>query len=277
MNATALNKKHQSRAFLWAAPRTISTAFFRAMMNKQDIKVLLEPFSRAYYFSSERVSSRYRNEPTQDNCTFKDIKALCEKEYPGYSSIFVKDMAYYLVGRLQHADYIPEGYRHTFLIRNPQKSVYSLYKMSLNKELTGWDHFDASEVGFKELVQVYNLVTEELGQQAIIVDADDLLKYPDSLLKQYCEKVGMEYEESMLNWEQTAQNMNVFEDWMPWFEGVLTSTTFQPSATKPKSPNIMPDLPKHVRQAIDDNMPSYNKLYRLRIKPQVNSSLAVGQ
>lgn len=64
---------------------------------------------------------------------------------------------------------------------------------------------------------------------------------------------------------------------MPWFEGVLTSTTFQPSATKPKSPNIMPDLPKHVRQAIDDNMPSYNKLYRLRIKPQVNSSLAVGQ
>lgn len=91
-------------------------------------------------------------------------------------------MAYYLGGRLQHADYIPEGYRHTFLIRNPQKSVYSLYKMSLNKELTGWDHFDASEVGFKELVQVYNLVTEELGQQAIIVDADDLLKYPGNFL-----------------------------------------------------------------------------------------------
>ena len=33
-------------------------------------------------------------------------------------------------------------------------------------------------MGFKELYQVYELVTEQLGQEAIVVDADDLLKYP---------------------------------------------------------------------------------------------------
>jgi hypothetical protein len=42
----------------------------------------------------------------------------------------------------------------------------------------GWDHFEANEVGFKELYQVFTLVTEQLGQEAIIIDADDLLKHP---------------------------------------------------------------------------------------------------
>ena len=56
------------------------------------------------------------------------------------------------------------------------------------------------------------------------------------------------------------------QDWMPWFEGVLTSNTFEPSATKPKSPMTMPDLPRHVQKAIDENMTYYNKLYALRLK-----------
>lgn len=54
-----------------------------------------------------------------------------------YETVFVKDMAYYLVDRLDSAEYIPENYTHAFLLRDPHKSVYSLYKMSLNKELTG--------------------------------------------------------------------------------------------------------------------------------------------
>ena len=49
----------------------------------------------------------------------------------------MKDMAYYLVNRLDTPAYIPENYIHAFLLRDPHKSVYSLYKMSLNKDLTG--------------------------------------------------------------------------------------------------------------------------------------------
>ena len=39
------------RLFLWAVPRSISTAFFRAMMNRRRTKVLLEPYSRSYYYA----------------------------------------------------------------------------------------------------------------------------------------------------------------------------------------------------------------------------------
>jgi hypothetical protein len=51
--------------------------------------------------------------------------------------VFIKDMAYYLADRLDTMQYLPENCIHTFLVRDPHKSVYSLYKMSLNKELTG--------------------------------------------------------------------------------------------------------------------------------------------
>jgi len=54
-----------------------------------------------------------------------------------YETVFVKDMAYYLVNRLDTPAYIPDNYIHAFLLRDPHKSVYSLYKMSLNKDLTG--------------------------------------------------------------------------------------------------------------------------------------------
>ena len=46
-------------------------------------------------------------------------------------------MAYYLTNRLNSADALPKNFIHTFLLRAPHKSVYSLYKMSLNTQLTG--------------------------------------------------------------------------------------------------------------------------------------------
>lgn len=44
----------------------------------------------------------------------------------------------------------------------------------------------------------------------------------EDMLRQYCQKVGVEFEESMLKWEDTPKELGVFQDWMPWFEGVLT-------------------------------------------------------
>ena len=46
-------------------------------------QVLLEPYARAYYFGSERVSKRYGTEPEQDSCSYKDIKAMCEQPFSG--------------------------------------------------------------------------------------------------------------------------------------------------------------------------------------------------
>ena len=91
----------------------------------------------------------------------------------------------------------------------------------------------------------------------------------ETTFRLFCDKVGIKFEDRMLNWEDNPQDLAVFQEWMPWFEGVLTTNTFQPSATKPKSPMVMPELPRHVQKAIDENMVYYNKMYALRLKPNL--------
>lgn len=51
-------------------------------------------------------------------------------------------MAYYVWQRGQPdqqlvASLLPDGYTHTFLIREPRRAIKSLYKMSLDTRLTG--------------------------------------------------------------------------------------------------------------------------------------------
>ena len=43
---------------------------------------------------------------------------------------------------------------------------------------SGWNRFDADEAGFKELHKVFKMVTDDLKQPAIVIDADDLLQNP---------------------------------------------------------------------------------------------------
>ena len=54
-----------------------------------DFQVLLEPYSKAYYYSEERISTRYADHPIEANCKFSDMKAICEAPYKGEDEINV--------------------------------------------------------------------------------------------------------------------------------------------------------------------------------------------
>jgi hypothetical protein len=43
---------------LWAVPRSISTAFERVFVERDDFEVLHEPFSASYYYGEDRLSNR---------------------------------------------------------------------------------------------------------------------------------------------------------------------------------------------------------------------------
>ena len=42
----------------------------------------------------------------------------------------------------------------------------------------GWQGFDVTEIGFKEQYELFQYVTEVLGQKAIIIDYDELVHNP---------------------------------------------------------------------------------------------------
>ncbi|CAG8673061.1 7581_t:CDS:2, partial [Racocetra persica] len=93
---------------------------------------------------------------------------------------------------------------HTFLIRNPEKSVKSLYKAKqfLSKANTEFSAkgFDKNSVGLEESKQIFDLL-KDLNKQLIVVDADDLVNDPERILKKYCELIGEEFKEEMTHWE----------------------------------------------------------------------------
>jgi len=93
-----------------------------------------------------------------------------------------------------------------------------------------------------------------------------LYTHTESMFRAYCAKVGVTFEAQMLNWDNEAKDASVFRQWMPWFEGALTSRTFQPSTTTTlHSPRVVPQLPRYVQQTIDDSDVYYRRMYDLRL------------
>src|SRR3954468_12186241 len=81
---------------LWTVPRSISTAFERVFVEREDFKVFHEPFSVSYYYSTERSSDRYaEHEPKEE---YRYEKVLAEILAPHEKPVFFKDMAYYVAG-----------------------------------------------------------------------------------------------------------------------------------------------------------------------------------
>ena len=142
------NTKTQNRKIpkiiLWTAPRCVSTAFERAIIEIPNGKIFHEPFSIPYYFGPQRISKRYNNDKDSINdITYELTANELTESYENNKNIdfvFIKDMAYYVTQFKPHYYYSyllstilrskdNEPFYHTFLIRRPDKVIISLYKV----------------------------------------------------------------------------------------------------------------------------------------------------
>lgn len=258
-----------SKVFLWTAPRCISTAFERAIMNLKGGKIFHEPYSVAYYFGPQRKSNRYLKDPVQSEACFEEVSKDLAGTYDGMNFIFSKDMAYYLDGNFEIL--LQKGlseYKHSFLIRNPKKAVPSLYRASVNTKKTGWDYFDSEEAGFRQMLQLYEFVVKEFDTSPVIIDADDVLESPEEMMKKYCEAMGLVYQENMTTWE--PGEVPEWDTWDGWHDAVLKSRGL---VQKKKSINEPRKLEKKVSfeneeviDSVNESLPCYEILYKKRLR-----------
>ena len=127
MNAEKTDAKPTdvNKVFLWTAPRCMSTAFERAIMNLKRGKIFHEPFSPVFYFGPQRASSRYSNKPIDPQATYEVVSEELSHEYDEVDFVFSKDMAYYMEGNyevLRQKEL--RDYKHSFLIRNPRRQSF---------------------------------------------------------------------------------------------------------------------------------------------------------
>ena len=260
------SQRQIKRVFLWTCPRSCSSAFERSIHTLSTIKLIDEPFQHAYYLGPQKLSPRFSSQHIKQHNTYEIIaRSIIDQETDnGIKVVFIKDFSFHVTGRFRMVEELFHDAKHSFLIRNPKKTIPSLYRVSENPEIHGWDYFDPDEAGFKELHEMYEFVKEKFDPNPVVVDADDLLSSPKEVMKAYCEGVGIQYEDHMTSWKPGE----VPKAWdcgmgLAWMHLAIHSNGFIKARDK-NEPEVT--YPADVTKAIEDNLPYYEKLYSARIR-----------
>jgi hypothetical protein len=225
---------------LWAVPRSISTAFERAFVERDDFEVFHEPFGDSYYYSEERLSDRYPDAEPKAEHSYEKVRARILE--PREKRVFVKDMAYHARG-LMGPEFISR-FKNTFIIRDPKYVLTSLYKM--------WPDFTLEETGFEQLYRLFRYATELDPEDVVVVDAMTFSENPVGVLSAYCEHLEIPFRTDSLSWQ--PREVRRWESWEGWHEEAQQSTGIKPAERKD------PQLPRELQEAYEHCLPYYYQL-----------------
>lgn len=167
--------------------------------------------------------------------------------------VFIKDMAYYLFSpdskptdvasslggsesgnptRLPES--VLERFHFTFLIRHPRRSIPSYYRCTIPPldDITGFYNFMPSEAGYEELVRLFDYLLETGivdKRQLTVVDADDMLDKPEPVIRQFCDKVGLDFRPEMLVWTEDDKDhaAGLFAKWNGFHDDAIGTSGLQ--------------------------------------------------
>ena len=225
---------------LWAVPRSISTAFERAFVERDDFEVFHEPFGDSYYYSEERLSDRYPDAEPKAEHNYENVLARILE--PREKRVFVKDMAYY-VKDLMGPEFASH-FKNTFIVRDPKYVLTSLYKM--------WPDFTLEETGFEQLYRLFRYATELDPEGVVVVDAMTFSENPVGALSAYCEHLEIPFRTDSLSWQ--PREVRRWESWEGWHEEAQQSTGIKPAERKD------PQLPRELQEAYEHCLPYYYQL-----------------
>jgi hypothetical protein len=232
---------HNKPVALWAVPRSISTAFERVFVERDDFEVLHEPFSASYYYGEDRLSDRYADEePRPENSYERVLESVLA---PREGRVFVKDMAYHAKGVISSK--FAANFANTFIIRDPKYVIASMYKM--------WPDFTLEETGFEQIYNLFRYATEVNGEDVVVVDAMTFSENPAGVLAAYCEHLGVTFDPRSLSWE--SREVRRWDNWDGWHEAAQQSTGIK--WAERRDPILLPD---EAREAYEYCLPYYYKL-----------------
>lgn len=189
---------------------------------------------------------------------------------------------------------ILHNFQFVFLIRNPSASIPSLYRCFLPplREKTEEHVLDSSELGYRETRTLFDYLypfasrsdDNILHKSPILIDADDLLSHPDSILRLVCSRLDIPYSPSMLSWstpEDQAYAKSLFEKYAGYHEDALHSTGLRPKPVEPgEKARTRPEEDEEwtvrygreaagqIREAVYSCREDYEYLREFRIKPE---------
>jgi hypothetical protein len=231
---------------LWAVPRSLSTAFERVFVERDDLEVLHEPFSASYYYGEDRLSDRYSD--VEPEAEYNYDRILADVLKPRQKRVFLKDMAYHAKG-VMDPEFI-SNFANTFIIRDPKYVIASLHKM--------WPDFTLEETGYEEIYWAFRYATDA-GENPVVVDAMTFSEKPVDILSAYCGRLDIPFYRDSLSWE--PREVEEWEMWDEWHDEAQQSTGIERAERRD------PTLPRQLQGAYEHCLPYYYTLAAHTISP----------
>jgi hypothetical protein len=237
---------------LWAVPRSTSTAFEWMMRQRGDLDCYHEPFGEAWYQGEEPLWPRATDDsvrtPGLTLGTVRDALWAATERGP----VFIKDFPHYV--ETIWTDEFLSCFRHSFLIRDPLKTLSSMHRK--------WPDFHLKETGFAEQRALFDRLWERDGSPPPVIDSDDLLERPAAVVEAWCDAVGIPFIEAALHWEPGPRDEVSWWDGGSFHENLRNSDGLKP---QPRVDVDASEMPERVWEAHALVEPHYRRLWQHRI------------
>lgn len=231
------------RICLWSGPRNISTALMYSFGQREDTTIVDEPLYAHYLSKTEAKEYHPGAEEVIAAQETDGQKVIDEVILGDYSTpiAFFKNMTHHLVD-LDWSFMVKTI--NVILIRPPKDMLLSYVKQV--KEPTMLD------VGYKKHLEVVEYLSS-IDKKPVIIDAKNILQYPQFRLRELCGKLGITFDDDMLRWPAGPRKEDGI--WAKyWYHNVHRSTGFR--AYKSKSEEV----PEHLQDLLEECQEAYEEL-----------------
>lgn len=237
---------------LWAVPRSTSTAFEWMMRMRGDLQCFHEPFGEVWYQGEDPDWPRLTADSVRTpGLTYESAWAALDGARAA-DPVFIKEFAHYVTSLW--TDEWLDNFNHSFLIRDPAKTVTSMFKH--------WPDFDIAETGFAEQRELFDRLNERHGSPPPVLDSDDLLADPRTMVRVWCEAVGIEFLPDALSWEPGARDEVSWWDGGSFHENLRNSDGLKP---QPKTSIDISEAPERVQDVVAELRSHYEHLHQYRL------------
>lgn len=189
----------------------------RSFASRLGCKVVDEPFY-AYYLAMTGLPHPMHEEiiasqPTDWHVVVQNLNAPLQNG----DLLYVKHMTHHMLDEIDLGLF--QGHKNCFLIRDP-KLVIASYAAK-------WDRISTEDIGIKRQLEIFEVIQNLTGEVPIVVEAEDILKNPEGMLKKLCTRLEIPWMPKMLSWPKGRRP----EDgvWAShWYASVEASTGFAP-------------------------------------------------
>ena len=237
------------RINLISGPRNISTALMYSFAQRVDTLVLDEPYYATYLLSSGI------HHPGRDEIIARlphreeDVDIRIFREAPGYKILFIKNMAHHM--ELLREE-MKDGLINVFLIRDPRQ-VISSYSRVIEAPVM-------RDIGIEYQHALFTRMMKADSTPPVVLDSGLLLSDPESVLRQLCNDIHIDFASEMLTWPEGPKPYDGV--WAPyWYSSVHQSQGFAKPAGPPRA------IPGKLEGLCREATSYYEKLLPFAIKP----------